>query len=80
MKVILIFALSILSPLCCAEPKLTYVGDGRYACSGSRSECVAAEQRNEQREQERLQRAVLEEKRKQTAILEGMRTDQQRQR
>jgi len=79
MKVTLIFALSILSTLCDAEPKVTYVGDGRYVCSGSRSECAATEQRNEQREQQRLQRAMLEEQRKQTAILEEIRTQQRKQ-
>lgn len=77
MNLRLVAALAIVSASCHAEPKVTYVGDGRYACSGSRSECAATEQRNEQREQqreqERLQRAILEEQQKQTAILEEIR-------
>jgi len=84
MKYLLIAALSIASAFCHAAPKVAYVGDGRYACSGSRSECAATDQRNEQREQlreqERIQRETLEEQRRQTAILEEMRAEQQRQR
>jgi len=82
MKYLLIAALSIASTFCHAAPKVAYVGDGRYACSGSRSECAATDQRNEHREQvreqERLQRAMLEEQRKQTEILEELRNQRRK--
>jgi hypothetical protein len=82
-KLIAIAALSICSSLCHAEPKITYVGDGRYSCYGSRSECAATDRHNEQREQlreqERIQREMLEEQRKQTEILEELRIRQRKQ-
>jgi len=81
MKYFLLIAL-VAAEACLAEPKLTYVGDGRYVCSGSRADCAATEHRNAQREslrqQERSQRDLLEEQRKQTAILEEMRNQGQR--
>lgn len=57
-----------------AEPKITYVGDGRYACRGSQGECAPTSQQNEQREERRRveiqQRQLLEESRTQTRLLE----------
>jgi len=38
-----------------AEPKVTYVGDGRYACQGSERECEPINRRNDARELQRLQ-------------------------
>lgn len=57
-----------------AEPRVTYVGDGRYACSGSSSECASVEQRNRQLEAQqqsrRLQQESLEEQRRQTRLMQ----------
>lgn len=33
------------------KPRITYVGDGRYACSGSTSACAQVDANNRQREQ-----------------------------
>jgi hypothetical protein len=51
-----------------AEPKVTYVGLGRYSCSGSTAECAQIDQNNRreseyrarqyQREQDRAQESV----------------------
>jgi len=43
-----------------AEPQVTYVGDGRYACKGSVRECEPVQRRNDARELERLQQEWLE--------------------
>lgn len=58
-----------------AEPKVTYVGLGRYTCSGSANECEPVLRRNDvlefQRQQTReleLQRRELE---KQTELLKS---------
>ena len=57
-----------------AEPKVTYVGLGRYACSGTAAECAQtnfnngqleeANRRRYQEEQDRAQRYVDETRRK----------------
>ena len=44
-----------------AEPKVTYVGQGRYACSGREHECEPARRRNDELEQRRQQARDLEE-------------------
>lgn len=38
-----------------AEPQVTYLGDGRYACRGTIRECQSIQRRNDAREFERLQ-------------------------
>lgn len=38
-----------------AEPQVTYVGDGRYACRGTDRECEPINRRNDARELQRLQ-------------------------
>lgn len=43
-----------------AEPQVTYVGDGRYACRGTDRECEAINRRNDARELQRLQNRWLE--------------------
>lgn len=57
-----------------AEPKINYVGDGRYACRGSQTECAQTNQQNEQREERRRteiqHRKLLDESRTQTRLLE----------
>lgn len=69
-----------------ADPRVTYVGDGRYACSGSERECAAVRQRNDdqtRRTLERLDRDRREsdyrdEKRRQTRALEDIRDELRR--
>lgn len=57
-----------------AEPRVTYVGDGRYVCSGSLAECAPYDRGNREREvareRDRMQREMLDEQRKQTRYLE----------
>lgn len=43
-----------------AEPQVTYVGDGRYACRGTERECEVINRRNDARELQRLQNRWLE--------------------
>lgn len=66
-----------------AEPRVNYVGSGRYACSGLAHECASTNQRNEElsrreagrAEQNRQSEAVLNEQRRQTQALENIRND-----
>ena len=44
-----------------AEPKVTYVGQGRYACSGRERECEPIRRRNDEVELRRQQARDLEE-------------------
>lgn len=63
-----------------AEPRVTYVGDGRYACSGSDRDCATIRQRNDdqtRRTMERFDRERWEsdyrnEQRRQTRALEDI--------
>lgn len=58
-----------------AEPKVTYVGLGRYTCSGSTRECEPVQRRNDELELQRLQTRELELQRreleKQTELLKS---------
>lgn len=55
MKKTLILLTAMLSFTVCAkdETKVTYVGDGRYTCSGSNAQCAQVESNNRLREQQR---------------------------
>ena len=44
-----------------AEPKVTYVGQGRYACSGLERDCEPIRRRNDELELRRQQARDLEE-------------------
>lgn len=69
-----------------ADPRVTYVGDGRYACSGSDRDCAVIRQRNHEqtsRTMERLDRErgeseYLAEQRRQTRALEDIRDELRR--
>ena len=37
-----------------ADPRVTYVGDGRYTCSGNRVQCAQVDANNRQREALRI--------------------------
>lgn len=87
MRFIKIIALSIVSTFCLAGPKVTYVGDGRYSCSGSRADCLPVERQNDLREQRReldrleqrqveYQRDLLQEQKRQIELLEDIQRSQ----
>ncbi len=44
-----------------AEPKVTYVGQGLYACSGPKRECEPVRRRNDELEQRQQRARELEE-------------------
>lgn len=58
-----VIALTTISAMAIADPKVVYVGDGRFACQGSARECEPIHRRNEERE---FQRKHLQEVEKQT--------------
>jgi hypothetical protein len=63
----------LLTSISIADPKVTYVGLGRYACTGSVRECEPIQRRNEALELQRQQARSLEQQRqeleKQTELL-----------
>lgn len=69
-----------------AEPRVTYVGDGRYACSGSDRDCAAIRQRNDDQTRRTLDRVgrerreseYREEQRRQARALEDIRDELRR--
>lgn len=83
--IVLALALSIAS-LAHAEPRVTYVGDSRYACSGSDRECASIRQRNDDQtrrtmdrfERERRESEYRDEQRRQTSVREDIRDELRR--
>lgn len=47
--------LALMAVAICAEPRVIYVGDGRYACTGTAKECEPVRHRNDELEQQRRQ-------------------------
>lgn len=76
-KLLSLCVLSIVCSVSYSAPQVTYVGDGRYTCSGSRAECLPVERQNEmreqRREQERFQREMLEESRRHSLSIDQLR-------
>lgn len=76
----LLFSLmaALLCQIAIAEPKVTYVGMGRYACTGSDRECEPVRRRNDELEAQRQQTRELEllsrELEKQTELLKDVRS------
>lgn len=74
----------MLAEVAIAEPKVTYVGLGRYACSGSDRECEPVRRRNDELELQRQQAREMELQRRelerQTEVLksEQRRLEQER--
>ena len=62
------------------EPKVTYVGDGRYTCSGNSAQCAQVEANNRQREMQREMDFQREQDRAQRYVDEGRRRDEERRR
>ena len=60
-----------------AEPKVTYVGDGRYTCSGNSPQCAQIDANNRQREAQRQADYQREQDRAQ-AVVDRMRSDDER--
>ncbi len=60
-----------------AEPKVTYVGDGRYTCSGNSVQCAQIDANNRQREAQRQADYQREQDRAQAAV-DRMRNDDER--
>ncbi len=58
----LLFSLmaALLCQIAIAEPKVTYVGLGRYTCTGSDRECEPVRRRNDELEAQRQQTRELE--------------------
>ena len=54
------FVAALLSQIAIAEPKVTYVGLGRYTCSGSDRECEPVRRRNDELENQRQQSREIE--------------------
>lgn len=68
---------ALLCQIAIAEPKVTYVGLGRFACTGSDRECEPVRRRNDELEAQRQQTRELELQRreleKQTELLKDVR-------
>ena len=78
MLVMGLMALAV-SQFAVAEPKVTYVGMGRYACSGSDRECEPVRRRNDDLEVQRQQTRELElQRRELEKQTELMRSEQRR--
>lgn len=61
MAKLLVVLLAIASTqIAIAEPKVTYVGLGRYTCTGSDRECEPVRRRNDELEAQRQQTRELE--------------------
>lgn len=59
-KLTVFFVAALLSQIATAEPKVTYVGLGRYTCSGADRECEPVRRRNDELESQRQQSRELE--------------------
>lgn len=59
-RLIACLVVGLLSQVATAEPKVTYVGLGRYTCSGSDRECEPVRRRNDELEAQRQQTRELE--------------------
>lgn len=63
-----------------AEPKVTYVGDGRYTCSGNSAQCAQVDANNRQREMQRELEYQREQDRAQRYVDESRRKEDERRR
>lgn len=76
-RLIVCVVVVLISQVAAAEPKVTYVGLGRYTCTGSDRECEPVRRRNNELEAQRQQTRELELQRreleKQTDLLKDER-------
>ncbi len=79
-----VFLLAGLMGLACvgasAEPKVTYVGLGRYSCSGTAAECAQINYNNGQVEEANRRRYQEEQDRAQRVVDETRRRERERRR
>jgi hypothetical protein len=61
-----------------AEPKVTYVGEGRYACRGSSAECAQIDQNNRREAEYRADQYRREQDRAQDYVDRERRRDDER--
>lgn len=61
-----------------AESRVTYVGDGRYACQGSSSTCAQIDANNRQRESQRAANYQRDQDRAQAVVDRERRRDDER--
>lgn len=86
MKNITLIFFLVIASLAHAEPSVTYVGNGRYTCSGSERECATIRQRNDEQtrstidrlDRERRDADYLSEQRRQNRALENIRDELRR--
>jgi len=78
MKIFLFVMSMVLSGFLLAEPKVSYVGLGRYSCSGSDRECEPIRRRNESLELQRQQTRELELQRRELQTQTEVLRNQQR--
>lgn len=63
-----------------AEPKVTYVGDGRYSCSGNSVQCAQIDANNRQREVQRQADYQRDQDRAQNYVDNSRRREEERKR
>lgn len=86
MKHIALILVAAAATVAHAEPRVNYVGDGRYVCSGSDRECAPIRQRNDEQtrrtldrfDRERRESEHRDEQRRQTRALEDIRDELRR--
>jgi len=69
---------SLVSVSTVAETSVTYVGLGRYACSGSTKDCVAIDQNNQRESELRALQLQIDQARTQGAIDRQRREEKER--
>lgn len=63
-----------------AESRVTYVGSGRYSCSGNNTQCAQIEQNNRQQQQLEQSRYQQEQERAQAIVNRERRFEEEQQR
>lgn len=76
---ITVTTLGVLSAGAWAAPQVTYVGLGRYSCSGSEAECAQINFNNQQVEESNRRRYLEDQERAQRHVDENRRQERERQ-
>lgn len=72
--------LCVINNAIAAEPKVTYVGDGRYTCSGNSAQCAQIDANNRQREAQRQADYQRDQDRAQNYVDNSRRREEERKR
>jgi hypothetical protein len=72
--------LCVINNALAAEPKVTYVGDGRYTCSGNSPQCAQIDANNRQREAQRQADYQRDQDRAQNYVDNSRRREEERKR